>query len=215
MWKKGKEKRGSSTEHDDYVKAAAWAWYLRGAGAIFKHNEEFNMQPREQSLNEIRPTRFKLESMGLLNNNNWMKSNFAILDIFESDLDSVSGCTSFRGLSSVECETEICRSSLFDYYELAALLKQLELLCWGTVNPAYRKEVPMTRTSLMDHGICPDLCNKKPKARLPRNYSQVMNPEYINGRESSESKKKHHHWSFYDLARKLQAFGIGVSSTHM
>ncbi|GLJ39651.1 hypothetical protein SUGI_0810610 [Cryptomeria japonica] len=215
MWKKGKKKKGSITEHEDYVKAAAWAWYLHGAGAQSKHNEEHNMEPREKSLNEIRPTRFKLESMGLLNNSSWMKNNFAILDTFESDSDSVTGCTSFRDLSSVECETKICGSSLFDYYELAALLKQLELLYWGAASPAYGKELPTSTKSWMDNGICPDLCNKKPNAKLPRNSSQVLIPGYFSGRESLGSKKKHSHWRLYDLARKLQAFGIGVSSSHM
>ncbi|GLJ08742.1 hypothetical protein SUGI_0094970 [Cryptomeria japonica] len=204
MWKKGKEKKGSITEHEDYVKAAAWAWCQHGAGAQSKHVEESNIQTRRQFPIERRPTRFKLEAMGLLNNNNWIENTFAILDTVGSDY--VSGCASFHDLSSVECETEICGSSLFDYYELVALSKQLELFCWEIANPAYGKEQPMSTKSWMHHGM-------KPKTRLSRNSSQVVISGYIKGKESSGSKNKHHHWRFYDLARKLQAFG--VSKAHM
>lgn len=211
MGKKGKEKRGSITEHEeDYVKAAAWAWYQHGAGAQSKHIEESDIQIKQQFPIERRPTRFKLEAMGFLNSNsNWMENSFSILDTVESE--SVSGCTSFHEMSSVDCETEICGSSLFDYYELVALSKQLELFLWEIGNPTatYRKEQPVGNKSWMHHR----LCDKKPKARVTKSSSQVMISGYIKGEGTSRSKNKHHHWRFHDLARKLQ--GFGVFSAHM
>ncbi|XP_047164680.1 uncharacterized protein LOC124834110 [Vigna umbellata] len=62
------------------VKAAAWAWYLHGSGSKAKAKNEFDVK-RSQTV--ARPSRYKLEAMGMAKETPSMHTIKPLLDSYE------------------------------------------------------------------------------------------------------------------------------------
>ncbi|XP_014495674.1 uncharacterized protein LOC106757516 [Vigna radiata var. radiata] len=62
------------------VKAAAWAWYLHGSGSKAKAKNEFDVK-RSQTV--ARPSRYKLEAMGMAKETPSMRTIKPLLDSYE------------------------------------------------------------------------------------------------------------------------------------
>lgn len=120
------------------MKAAAWAWYLHGAGATTRPVNESNPRAAQPL---ARPSRFKIESLALSNSPSHV--------VRRGRSKSVDTGSDFRG-----AEREHSRSSLFDSYEMGVVSRQLEI----GLSDARRK----SEKSWIDRGISGDLCNRNP-----------------------------------------------------
>lgn len=138
-----KEKKSSREEDEEIVKAAAWAWYLHGAGATTRPVKESNPRAAEPL---ARPSRFKMESLA--------PSNSASPVVRRGRSKSVDTASDFR-----VAERGYTPSSLFDSYEMGVVSRQLEI---GLSDSRRKSEARLSGKSWIDRGISGDLCNRNP-----------------------------------------------------
>ncbi|GLJ39726.1 hypothetical protein SUGI_0812060 [Cryptomeria japonica] len=195
MPKKVKEKKRWAEEGEEYVKSAAWAWYLHRSKASCKFVKESDVHAivirgRGSSAG---PSRFKLEAMGLLNNKSLIKIKFPLLERIDSSNSSDGLASIFMDESDLMMESH--ESSLLDSYEMGALCKQLQstfvnggglpvstAVEHGKKSVEHRKKsVEHGRKSLENHEkslIIKDVLCKKESSSPPR----VRFPSHIQSR---------------------------------